>query len=66
MKQYDNFHIVNYPLIQHNLTPIEEKTGQIVEGENVVLVPIFRVGLGIIDGLIKLNPNARVGYVGTK
>jgi len=45
-------------------TPIMETTGVKVDGKNVVLVPILRAGLGMVDGLIKLIPNARVGYVG--
>lgn len=45
-------------------TPLIETVGVKVEGKDVVLVPILRAGLGMVDGLLKLIPNARVGYVG--
>ncbi|MBC8345490.1 MAG: uracil phosphoribosyltransferase [Candidatus Marinimicrobia bacterium] len=45
-------------------TPLTTTTGQIVSGKDVVLVPVLRAGLGMVDGLLNLIPNARVGYVG--
>lgn len=45
-------------------TPLTETEGEKVEGKDIVIVPILRAGLGMVDGLIKLIPNARVGYVG--
>ncbi|MEQ9364234.1 MAG: uracil phosphoribosyltransferase [Leptospirales bacterium] len=30
----------------------------------VVLVPILRAGLGMLDGMLELIPNARVGFIG--
>ena len=32
--------------------------------KEVVLVPILRAGMGLIDGILKLIPTARVGFVG--
>ena len=45
-------------------TPLAKTTGIKVDGNNVVIVPVLRAGLGMVDGLIKLIPNARIGYVG--
>ena len=104
MKEYDNLHVVDHPLINHKIrlirdkntdhqlfrvlvnevgvlvafeltrnfdsfnvdveTPLAKTTGIKVDGNNVVIVPILRAGLGMVDGLIKLIPNARIGYVG--
>ncbi len=45
-------------------TPLSRTKGKMVSGQDVVLIPILRAGLGMVDGLLKLIPNARVGYVG--
>ena len=45
-------------------TPLTTTEGTTVDGKGVILVPILRAGLGMLDGLLKLIPNARVGYVG--
>ncbi len=44
-------------------TPIEETTCSVLDTE-VVVVPILRAGLGMVDGIISLIPTARVGHVG--
>lgn len=44
-------------------TPLEE-TGASRLGLPVVLVPILRAGLGMLDGVIDLFPEVRVGYIG--
>lgn len=35
-----------------------------VVNENVAIVPILRAGLGMVDGLTKLFPLARIGHIG--
>lgn len=45
-------------------TPLEITTGQRVSGKKMTLVPILRAGLGMVDGILKLVPSARVGHVG--
>ena len=45
-------------------TPMEKTTGRQVDGKNLVLVPILRAGLGLVDGITRLLPTARVGHVG--
>lgn len=32
--------------------------------EDVIIVPILRAGLGMVDGLLSLFPNAKVGHIG--
>ena len=44
-------------------TPIGEcKTKELAM--DVVLVPVLRAGLGMVDGISKLIPNARIGHIG--
>jgi uracil phosphoribosyltransferase len=44
-------------------TPLEKTKGFIVE-QQIVLVPILRAGLGLVDGFTEVMPNARVGHIG--
>lgn len=44
-------------------TPVTEyETFQLTK--KIVLVPILRAGLGMVDGILELIPNAKVGHVG--
>jgi uracil phosphoribosyltransferase len=45
-------------------TPLERTTGKQVAGKKLALVPILRAGLGMVDGITQLIPNARVGHIG--
>jgi uracil phosphoribosyltransferase len=45
-------------------TPLEKTTGQRVAGKKLTLVPILRAGLGMVEGILKLVPSARVGHIG--
>jgi uracil phosphoribosyltransferase len=45
-------------------TPLERMTGARVAGKKLVLVPILRAGLGMVEGILRLMPSARVGHVG--
>lgn len=45
-------------------TPLERMTGERVAGKKLVLVPILRAGLGMVDGILHLIPSARVGHIG--
>ena len=44
-------------------TPLETTTGYELD-EEVVVVPILRAGLGMVDGFIRFLPEARVGHLG--
>ena len=45
-------------------TPLEECTQTVVEDNSVVIVPILRAGLGMVNGIHVLFPSARVGHIG--
>jgi uracil phosphoribosyltransferase len=45
-------------------TPLESMTGERVAGKKLALVPVLRAGLGMVDGILRLIPSARVGHVG--
>ncbi|NLJ57289.1 MAG: uracil phosphoribosyltransferase [Tissierellia bacterium] len=45
-------------------TPICKTTGKALSGADVALVPILRAGLGMVDGIVDLIPNAKVGHIG--
>ncbi len=44
-------------------TPLERTTGFRL-ADDVVIVPVLRAGLGLLDGFLALLPEARVGHVG--
>jgi uracil phosphoribosyltransferase len=44
-------------------TPLERTHGLRL-GEEVAVVPVLRAGLGMVDGFLRLLPDARVGHVG--
>lgn len=45
-------------------TPLETTTGRRIGGKKLVVVPILRAGLGMVEGIVRLVPGARVGHVG--
>ncbi len=45
-------------------TPMEKCTLKMLDGEDVAIVPILRAGLGFVDGMLSLIPNAKVGFIG--
>ena len=45
-------------------TPLESMIGQRVMGKKLTLVPILRAGLGMVEGICRLVPSARVGHIG--
>jgi uracil phosphoribosyltransferase len=45
-------------------TPLEKCTQTIVKDNSVVIVPILRAGLGMVNGIHVLFPSARVGHIG--
>jgi uracil phosphoribosyltransferase len=48
----------------HVDTPLERTLGQQVAGKKLTLVPILRAGLGMVEGILRLVPAARVGHIG--
>ena len=45
-------------------TPIEPMSAPTIEGKKLALVSILRAGNGLLDGILELVPNARVGFIG--
>ena len=45
-------------------TPMQETTVKKLKDDQVTIVPILRAGLGMVDGMLNLLPNARVGFIG--
>lgn len=45
-------------------TPICKTTATRIAGKKLAILPILRAGLGMVDGLLKLVPVARVGHIG--
>lgn len=45
-------------------TPMQKTTVKMLEGEDIAIVPILRAGLGFVDGMLALVPNAKVGHIG--
>ncbi|MEQ8368643.1 MAG: uracil phosphoribosyltransferase [Roseicyclus sp.] len=45
-------------------TPLEPMDAPIIEGKTLALISILRAGNGLLDGILELVPNARVGFVG--
>ncbi|MDI9460874.1 MAG: uracil phosphoribosyltransferase [Saccharofermentanales bacterium] len=45
-------------------TPIAPAAVKQLAGNKLALVPILRAGLGMVDGLLSITPNARVGHIG--
>lgn len=45
-------------------TPICETTVDKVDENNYAFVPILRAGMGMVDGVLRLMPNAKIGHIG--
>lgn len=45
-------------------TPITKTKTKVLAGRNIGIVPILRAGIGMVDGVLKLIPTAKVGHIG--
>ena len=45
-------------------TPITKMKAKMISGKKLAIVPILRAGLGMVDGLQRLIPVAKVGHIG--
>ena len=45
-------------------TPVAPMLAPLLDGKKIVLVSIMRAGSGILDGMLKILPSARVGHIG--
>lgn len=54
----------NVPIVEKQIkTPICETTGYEL-AEKIVLVPILRAGIGLVDGFRDIIPTAKIGHIG--
>ena len=42
-------------------TPVTVATTKVLSGKKIAIVPILRAGIGMVDGVLKLIPAAKVG-----
>ena len=55
----------DFPLMYEEIeTPLQTMSAPKIAGKKVVIAPILRAGLGVVDGLLSLIPSARVGHIG--
>ncbi|MCL6636935.1 MAG: uracil phosphoribosyltransferase [Alicyclobacillus sp.] len=53
------------PLVETSVeTPVARAKAWVIEGKTLALVPVLRAGLGMVDGILAMIPNAKVGHVG--
>lgn len=55
----------NLPLTTKEITtPLTTFDAPFIDGKKMVIVPILRAGLGMVEGITNLVPTARIGHVG--
>ena len=55
----------DFPLEYEEIeTPLMKMNAPKISGKKVVIAPILRAGLGMVDGWLSLIPSARVGHIG--
>ena len=55
----------DFPLTFEEIeTPLMSMRAPKIAGKKVVIVPILRAGLGMVEGLTRLMPSARIGHIG--
>lgn len=55
----------DFPLTYEEIeTPLMKMNAPKIDGKKVVVVPILRAGLGMVEGLTSLIPAARIGHIG--
>ena len=45
-------------------TPLEKYETGILDEDKYAFVPILRAGMGMLDGVIRMIPNAKIGHIG--
>ncbi|MEG0370697.1 MAG: uracil phosphoribosyltransferase, partial [Clostridium sp.] len=55
----------NFPLEEVEIeTPLCKSKTKMLTGKKVAIVPILRAGLGMVDGMLRIVPVAKVGHIG--
>ncbi|MGM9878357.1 MAG: uracil phosphoribosyltransferase [Bacilli bacterium] len=53
--------------IMHDITintPLEELKTKYIDEDDYAFVPILRAGMSMVDGILKVMPNAKIGHIG--
>lgn len=45
-------------------TPVEKTMAPVISGKKAAVVPVLRAGLGMVGGILKLIPSAKIGHIG--
>ena len=45
-------------------TPLEKMDTGMLNEDNYAIVPILRAGMGMVDGILNVIPNAKIGHIG--
>ncbi|WP_435817521.1 uracil phosphoribosyltransferase [Micrococcus luteus] len=45
-------------------TPVSRTKSNVLSGKKIGIIPILRAGIGMVDGILKLIPAAKVGHIG--
>ena len=45
-------------------TPVALAKVRRIAGKKIAVVPILRAGLGLVDGIVRLIPSAKIGHIG--
>lgn len=45
-------------------TPVAKTKANVIAGKKMVVVPILRAGLGMVDGILQMIPSVRIGHIG--
>ncbi|AND42446.1 MULTISPECIES: uracil phosphoribosyltransferase [Cytobacillus] len=45
-------------------TPVSTMKSSVLAGKKLGIIPILRAGIGMVDGILKLIPAAKVGHIG--
>jgi len=55
----------DFPMQDINIqTPLMNTTCRIIRGRKPAVIPILRAGLGMVEGVLKIIPQAKVGHIG--
>ena len=53
------------PVVMEDIeTPLTKMRAPVLEGKKIVLISVLRAGTGMLDGMLRIVPSARVGHIG--
>lgn len=55
----------NMPTVMEDIeTPLAKMRAPTLEGKKLVVVAVLRAGIGMLDGVLRIVPSARIGHIG--